>query len=165
MSEKGRLLLSIENIIEISSCIISIGLLFFFVPKNKFREASLCLFSMQSFTWILSGITVQLKLISYPVRFFSYAFRTSFTFEYIVFPIVSVLFNLYFPRKKTKLIKIIYSLSFPSVIIIGEIIAEKYTDNIEYLKWNWFYSWSSMLITLLLAYGYYRWFFKKYKKI
>jgi len=155
------ILLTIENIIEISSCVISMGLLLRLVPLNKLREASLSLIIMQSLTWILSGVTVQYKLIEYPVRYFSYAFRTSFTFEYIMFPIISVLFNLYFPRKGSKLRKSLYTFSFPTVLIIFEIIIEKYTDNIEYLKWNWFYSWVSMLITLLIAYGYYRWFFKK----
>lgn len=151
--------------IEISSCVISVGLLLFLVPLRKLREASLSLVIMQSLTWILSGVTVQFKLIEYPVRYFSYAFRTSFTFEFIIFPVFSILFNLYFPKKGSKLRKSIYSLSFPSVLIIFEIIIEKYTDNIEYIKWNWFYSWVSMLITLLLAYGYYRWFFKKFKRI
>ncbi|MCM3692192.1 CBO0543 family protein [Neobacillus niacini] len=157
--------MTVENMIEISSCVISVGLLLFLVPLRKLREASLSLVIMQSLTWILSGVTVQFKLIEYPVRYFSYAFRTSFTFEFIIFPVFSILFNLYFPKKGSKLRKSIYSLSFPSVLIIFEIIIEKYTDNIEYIKWNWFYSWVSMLITLLLAYGYYRWFFKKFKRI
>jgi hypothetical protein len=159
-----RINVSLEHLIEIGSCIIAVGLLIYGVPKSKLREASLSLLFMQSFTWVTSGIVVELKLISYPVRFFSYAFRTNFAFEYIIFPIVSVLFNLYFPRNGTVLKKLLYSITFPSVLIIGEIIVEKYTDNIRYINWNWFYSWSSMWGSLLLAYFFYRWFFKKFLK-
>jgi hypothetical protein len=154
-----------EQIIELSSCIIALGLLVFSVPKSKVREATLSLLFMQSLTWLLSGITVELKLISYPVRYFGYAFRTSFSFEYIIFPIISVIFNLYFPRNGTLFKKLIYIFVYPTVLIIGEVIVEKFTDNIEYLHWNWFYSWSSMLVTLFIAYLFFRWFFIKYKKI
>lgn len=154
-----------EHIIELSSCIIALGLLLFSVPKSKIREATLSLLFMQSLSWIFSGITVELKLIAYPVRFFSYAFRTSFTFEYIIFPVVSVLFNLYFPRNGTLLKKISYTIAYPTVLIIGEVILEKFTDNIEYLQWNWFYSWISMLVTLIIVYSFYKWFFRKYRNI
>lgn len=154
----------IEHIIEIVSCIIALGLLFFGVPKSKIREVSLSLFFMQSLTWLLGGITVELRLISYPIRYFSYAFRTNFTFEFIVFPIVSVLFNLYFPRNGSFLKKLLYSMTFPTVLIMGELLIKNYTDCIEYHHWNWFYSWSSMWGSLLLAYLIYVWFFKKYKK-
>ncbi|MEH7120972.1 CBO0543 family protein [Neobacillus vireti] len=154
-----------EQIIELSSCIIALVLLFFCVPKSKIREATLSLFFMQSLTWILSGIIVELKLIAYPVRFFSYAFRTSFTFEYIIFPVISVVFNLYYPRKGTLLNKISYTIAYPTVLIIGEVIVEKFTDNIEYLHWNWFFSWISMLVTLNIVYSFYKWFFRKYRII
>ncbi|PLS04033.1 CBO0543 family protein [Neobacillus cucumis] len=154
-----------EQIIELSSSIIALGLLLFSVPKSKIREAAISLLFMQSLNWLLSGITVELKLISYPVRFFSYAFRTCFTFEYIIFPIISVVFNLYFPRNGTLIKKIFYIIFYPTVLIIGEVIVEKFTDNIEYLHWNWFLSWSSMLVSLIITYSFYRWFFIKYKKI
>ncbi|GHH99472.1 CBO0543 family protein [Neobacillus kokaensis] len=153
--------MKIEYIIELGSCILALGLLFFGVPKSKLREMSVSILLMQSLTWLLGGIVVELKLIEYPTRLFSYAFRTSFTFEFIVFPIISVLFNLYFPKKSPVMTKILYSITFPTILIIGEVILKKYTNNIKYIQWNWFYSWSSMWLTLLLAYGFYKWFFQK----
>lgn len=155
--------MSIENGIELASGIVAIILLWLGVPKSKRREAYLSLLFMQMLTWFLGGLVVEWGLISYPVRFFSHAFRTNFTFEFLVFPVVSVLFNLYFPGRGTSLRKTLYSVSFPTVIIIGETIVEKYTDNIEYIHWNWFWSWSAMLVTLLLSYRYYKWFFSKSK--
>jgi len=154
--------LSKEQLIEILSIIISIGLFFIFVPKSKLREAIFGLLLMQSLTWVLGGLMVELKLISYPSHLFSYAFRTSFTFEYVAFPVVGVLFNLYFPKGSNWVKKTGFSILLPSLIVIGEVFLERYTDNIKYLHWNWFYSWGSMLMTLLLEYLIFRWFFKKY---
>ncbi|GAA3325753.1 hypothetical protein GCM10020331_058910 [Ectobacillus funiculus] len=93
---RGGFGLSIEQGIEIASWMIAIALLYFYVPKRKYREAHVSFLFMQVVTWFLGVITVELKLLEYPVRFFSYTTRTSFTFEYFVFPVVSVMFNLYF---------------------------------------------------------------------
>nr|WP_263324254.1 CBO0543 family protein [Neobacillus sp. Marseille-Q6967] len=155
----------LESWIELSAWVVSAVLLWLGVSKGKIREALLSFLFMQSVTYLLGGLTVEWKLISYPERIMGYAYRTNFTFEYFVFPAVSVLFNLYFPKRGSMLKKFLYSISFPSIIIIGEVLVEKYTDNIEYLHWNWFFSWASMLVTLCFGYLFYKWFFKKLKKI
>lgn len=157
--------MSIEYSIEIASWMIALALLYFYVPKKKYREAQLSFLFMQGLTWILGLLAVELRLLEYPVRFFSYTTRVSFTFEYFVFPVVSVIFNLYFPKEGTGLRKILYSLAFPTIITIAEVILEEYTACIEYINWHWSWSWISMLVTLLLSYGYYKWFFSKYRTI
>lgn len=148
--------------IELAAWIIALGLLFFGAPRSKLREVILSLLFMQSISFILSSITIHYKLISYPIRFFSYVSRTSITFEFLVFPVVSVLYNLYYPKNGIWLKKLLYSISFPSVIILFEGIIENYTNNIKYLHWNVFLSWISMFLILQISYRFYRWFFSKY---
>ena len=138
--------------IELAAWILALGLLFFGAPRSKLREVILSLLFMQSISFILSSIIIHYKLISYPIRFFSYVSRTSITFEFLVFPVVSVLYNLYYPKNGTWLKQLLYSISFPSVIILFEGIIENYTNNIKYLHWNVFLSWISMLLILQIAY-------------
>jgi len=141
----------LEIIIETVSWIIGILLLLFLVPKEKTRLAFLSILVMQAITWPLGFITVELRLLSYPVRFFDYATTSSFTFEYFLFPIVSALFTIYYPKKPSFLRILIYTSAIVSSITLGEVILEKYTDTIEYLHWEWYWSWISMFIVLHIA--------------
>lgn len=153
--------MSLEIIIEIASCIIALGLLFFGVQKRNIREAVLSLVFMQSFAFLLSLLTVQFKLISYPVRFFSSVTRTSISFEFLIFPAISVLYNLHYPINGKRFQKFFYILSYPTILTVLEVLIETYTQNIKYLHWNWFLSWISMAVSLYIAYWFFKWFFKK----
>jgi hypothetical protein len=153
--------LSLENIIELGSCLVALGLLLWGVSKKNIREAVLSLLFMQSFAFLLSVVTVQFKLISYPVRFFSSVCRTSISFEFLIFPVISVLYNLHYPRNRKWRTKFLYSLSFPTILTVLEKLMETYTQNIKYIHWNWFFSWISMAISLHIAYWFFNWFLGK----
>lgn len=149
----------IEHIVEIVSWVITMALLWIGVPKHKYREAHVSFLFMQALTWVFGGVVVEFHLIAYPVRSFHHAFRSSFTFEYFIFPAVSVLFNLYFPKHGSNLKKAFYLVAVPAILTIVEVALEKYTDNIKYIKWNWFWSWFTILLTLYTSYRYCQWFF------
>jgi hypothetical protein len=90
-----------EKIIETSVWIIMTILLIKFVPRNRIREAWVIFLFKQFMTWIFGLVVVEKNLIRYPFRlFFKKATKTSFTFEYFVYPALCVLFNLYYPEKK-----------------------------------------------------------------
>lgn len=156
--------MSTEYIILVLVWIISIGLLLYVVPRGKRREAQISFLFMQTLAWFFGVIVVELELIVYPVRFFAYTLKNSFTFEFLAFPTISVLFNIFFPKRKPLNKRLLYISTFPTVLIMIEVLLEKYTDNIEYLNWNWFYSWSSMLAALLVSYAYFNWFFKNHRR-
>lgn len=141
----------LETTIEIVAWLIAIILFYLLIPKSKKREALLSIFVMQMFTWPLGFIVADLKLISYPVRFFEYATTASFTFEYFVFPVVSALFNQYYPKNSSYIKVFIYTSVIVSIITIGEFILEAYTDNIHYIHWDWYWSWLSMFVLLHIA--------------
>ncbi|MBT2757627.1 hypothetical protein J7E71_17190 [Mesobacillus foraminis] len=140
-----------ETIIEIGALIAGLLLFCFGVPKSKRRYAVISILVMHALTWPLGFIVAEWTLIHYPVRFFDNATNSSFTFEYVIFPIISALFNIHYPRKRTFLKVLTYTSILVSFLTIGEVILEKYTDNIEYINWHWYWSWLSMFVFLHLA--------------
>ncbi|WP_077618167.1 CBO0543 family protein [Bacillus sinesaloumensis] len=150
----------IDITILIVSWIIAIVLFYFLVAASKLREAILGFLSMQVLTWPLGYLVVELNLIRYPVRVFETATQSSFTYEFFVFPIVSALYNLYYPRD-SKVAGFLYTGIIVSVLTGAEVILEKFTDTIEYINWEWYYSWISMFIVLYISYGIWKWFLNK----
>ncbi|WP_096271290.1 CBO0543 family protein [Paucisalibacillus globulus] len=152
----------LEKTIELSAWVIMILLLFKFVPKNRIREAQVSFLFKQAVTWLFGLLVVEKKLISYPYRlFFKKTIKSSFTFEYFVYPSLCVLFNLYYPDKRNYPIKLLYYL-FHSAIITGlEVVLLKYTKLIKYKKWTWYWSLLSMTFTNYLSHVYFKWFFKE----
>lgn len=146
--------------ILISSWIVVSLLLIRFIPREKIREAQLAFLSKQTMTWLFGLIVVEKGFISYPDRFFKKANRTSFTFEYFVYPALCALFNSYYPENKPNILKFLYYFSHTSIITIFEMIAVKYTNLIRYKKWSWYMSFITIWMTYYISRIYYRWFFK-----
>lgn len=134
-------------------------LLWKFVPREQWRQAHVAFLFMQTMTWLLGFLTVELKLLEYPDRLFEYASRTSFTFEYFVYPSICVLFNLYYPAKSTLFIRVRYYLYYLVAITSIELVLEVFTDLITYLHWNAFWTFTTTLVTLFLSRKYIKWFF------
>ncbi|MGO4496405.1 CBO0543 family protein [Paenibacillus sp. 2RAB27] len=145
--------------------IITAILLVIFIRRKNLIKAQVSFLFMQVPTWLFGTLVVKGRLIEYPVGFLSVVYKASFTFEFFVFPAISAIFNVHFPREKSWFIKTIYTLSFPTIMTIIEIFLEKRTDLIKYINWTWYMSFLSITITLLLSYWYYLWFFKKIKKM
>ncbi len=149
----------LERFILIVTWIILTVLLLLFVPKEKIREANVIFFFKQLLTWILGLVIVEKNLIKYPVRFFKNACKTSFTFEYFAYPSICVFFNLFYPFGESILKQITHYIVYTSGITFFEVILEKHTQLIKYIKWKWYFTWISICITFLLSNLYYRWFF------
>ncbi|WP_338036561.1 CBO0543 family protein [Metabacillus crassostreae] len=124
------------------------------------KEAQVSFLFKQVMTWLFGLIVAEKKLISYPYRlFFKKANKASFTFEYFVYPALCSLFNLYFPEKKNNFFKILYYCFHTSTITVFEVIAEKYTNLINYKKWSWHLSFITNWCTYFLTRIYFKWFF------
>ncbi len=114
-----------------------------FIPKGKWREASIAFLFQQCITWFLGLIPVQLHLLEYPVREFPTVNGTSFLFEFLAYPVISIFFCIYYPQTSSKRKKFLYASGFSTAITISEVIFEKYTDLITYIHWGWYVSWLS----------------------
>lgn len=150
-----------EKTIEISSWIVTVLLLIRFVPKDKMREAQVAFLFKQIMTWVFGLAVVEKGLIKYPVRlFFKHANKSSFTFEYFVYPALCALFNLYYPEKRNGYVKSLYYIFHAGSITLFELFAVTYTNLIRYPKWSWYWSFITLGITNYFSRLYFRWFFK-----
>ncbi|WP_102344771.1 CBO0543 family protein [Bacillus sp. Marseille-P3661] len=154
-----------EKIIELSSWVAMVILLIKFIPKNKLREAHLAFLFKQLITWLFGLIVVENGNISYPFRtFFKKSIKSSFTFEYFVFPGMCALFNAHYPEKRSKYFKTFYYIVYTSVIVFLEVIALRFTKLIHYENWKWYWSFVSIWFSYYLSRMYQVWFFKDKKK-
>jgi hypothetical protein len=131
-----------------------------FIPKEKFREASFIYLIAQVPAWILGLSVVEAGLIIYPARLFSEVNGTSFTFEFFILPMVSIFFNLYYPAQKNKLAKAFYYIRILSAFTFAEYLTEKYTEILTYIHWHWYFTWLSMGLVIYIVRATYKWFFK-----
>ena len=127
-----------DYILIIIGWIITIGLLFKFIPKNKIREALVAFHFKQMLTWILGLSVVQYKLIEYPVRLFPYAAKTSFSFEYFIYPSLCAIFNVNYPKGKKAFGQFMYYCYFCTTMTILEVYIEKHTNILKYIHWTWY---------------------------
>lgn len=152
--------MSKEVILLITAWIVTVIVLIVFVPKNKFREAQVIFFFKQLLTWFLGLTVAQLGLIIYPVREFPNATKTSFSFEYFIYPAVCVVFNLHYPEGKSLKRQFVHYFVYCSAITIFEVLCERYTNIIKYIHWTWYITWITLFITFFMSRKYYVWFFK-----
>ncbi|MEI5907704.1 CBO0543 family protein [Bacillus spongiae] len=139
--------------------VFTIVLLFKYIPKDKMKHGILSFLFKQIITWVLGLLIVEKRLIKYPVRLFPYANKSSFSFEYFFFPAFCAIFNVNYPEIKSKGIKLLYYIFHSGLITSVEVLAEKYTNLIEYKKWKWYWSFITIGFTYYSSRLFYRWFF------
>ncbi|MCD8509271.1 MAG: hypothetical protein LRY73_04855 [Bacillus sp. (in: Bacteria)] len=132
--------MSNEKRILVFFWLLTIIVLIIFIPKHKLRKAILAFLYKQIITWMFGLLVVEKGLIRYPVRFFSKANKTSFSFEYFFYPSLCSIFNIYYPEKKGPFHKFLYIVSHSGAVTLIEAIIERYTDLIDYVKWRWYWS-------------------------
>ncbi len=136
-------------------------LLIRYVPRNRIREAWVIFTFKQFMTWLFGLLVVEKKLIRYPHRlFFKKATKSSFTFEYFVYPALCVLFIFHYPKNKSKTNKMMYYTAYTGLITFFEWIALKYTKLIRYRHWSLFLTFATIWMTYYFSTLFHRWFFK-----
>ena len=154
----------LETALLIAAWAITTAVLVLFVPKEKFREAFLIFAFKQMMTWVLGLLVVELGLLEYPVREFANATKTSFSFEFYIYPVTCVVFNLHYPVNKTKFAKFLYYVLYCSTITIVEIVIERYTGIINYIHWHWSITWVTLFLTFYASRKFYHWYFHLNKR-
>jgi len=133
----------------------------FRIPAKYRKEAQAVFLFQQVVSWFLGILVVEAGWISYPVREFSVASSTSFTFEFIVYPSIAVYYNLYYPVNSGPLAKLLYGAAYALAVSLPEYWLEKYTQLILYIHWEWYVSFVSILMTLPISRVFYLWFFRR----
>lgn len=135
-------------------------LLLFLIPRNKRRLALIAYLFKQFITSLLGLVTVELGLLEYPVRELASVNRTSFTYEYMAYPVVCALFNVFYPTKAKRLSKMLYYAAFCTALTLPEILLERYTDLVRYHYWRWWITWLTLLMTFFATRSFCVLFFK-----
>lgn len=147
-----------EKTVIMSAYMIGIFLLLRFVPKDKVRHAAVSFLFKQVITWLFGLLVVEKKLIKYPYRpFFKKTYKASFDFEYFLYPVLCVMFNLHFPERRNSLIKTLYYFIYAALITGFEVLIVKYTKLIRYKNWSWYWSFVTMWFTNYLSHVFYKW--------
>ncbi|QOR67149.1 hypothetical protein IM538_03080 [Cytobacillus suaedae] len=159
--------MNLERLILIVVFIVSVFSIIFLIPRNKAREAWVLLLFLQVITWPAGLFVVEMGWIEYPIQLLKDANqfnRTSLTFEFFVFPIVAIMFSLYYP-KVSKFGVMIYYVCFAGFFTIIESILEKTTRLVEYHEWTWYWTLITVIISLFLNHNYYLWYKQKMIKV
>ena len=156
--------MSKEYILEAIGWTITIGLLIKFIPKNKIRQAFIAFGFKQLLTWLLGLSVVEFGLIEYPVRLFPNATKTSFSFEYFIYPSFCAIFNVNYPEKKGAFGQFMYYFYYCTLLTIIEVIVERYTNILKYIHWTWYVTWITLFITFYSTRKFYEWFYKLKEK-
>ncbi|NHC40597.1 hypothetical protein G6549_11490 [Bacillus sp. MM2020_1] len=160
--------MSFERWILIGFSFLCILAIFKLVPREKARDACVLFLFLQIITWPAGLFAVEMGWIEYPTQLLPNANqynRTSFTFEFFIFPIVAIFFSLYYPNKAKIKGALIYYISFAGFFTVCEVVLEKYTTLVEYHEWKWYWSLSTIIISLFLNHRYYLWFKKRLVKV
>jgi hypothetical protein len=136
-------------------------LLLFLIPRDKRRLALIAYLFKQSLTYLLGLVAVEYGLLEYPVRMLASVNRTSFTYEYMAYPVICALFNAYYPVKGTRLRKLLYYAAFCTGLTVPEVLLERYTDLVRYIHWHWWTTWLSLLVTFVATRTFCVLFFKR----
>ncbi|OCA88499.1 hypothetical protein A8F94_24415 [Bacillus sp. FJAT-27225] len=155
--------MNMERWILIGVIVIAIFTIIKLIPRSRAREAWVNLLFLQVITWPAGLFVVEMGWIDYPIQLFdgkNHYNRTSLTFEFFVFPIVAIIFSLYFPRVG-KLGAMIYYVCFTGFFTIIEAILEKTTRLVDYHEWTWYWTFITVNIALFINHKYYQWFKQK----
>ena len=153
-----------DILILIFAWIITIIILVKYIPKDKIRHAQLVFLFKLLITWLIGLLVVEFRLIEYPVEFFKHATKTSFSFEYFIFPAICAVFNINYPVRKSNPQQFMYYVYFCSAMSFIEVMCEKYTNIIKYIHWTWYLTWITLFITFYVSRKYYLWYFGLKKK-
>lgn len=140
--------MTLERWILLAAWVLCALIMLFAVPKHRFREALLLLFSNQVITWSLSLLFVEAGMIENPVREFPIATRANFTFNFVLYPTLSMLFGLYYPLRGSRGKQLLYQAGIITGIascLTGVVL---YTQLIEFPRFNW------LLGCLVLLFGF-----------
>lgn len=154
--------LTIEHLILGAAWLLTALALWRWVPRTPaaLRKAQVAFLIKQLMTWLFGLVVVEWGLLSYPIHEFEHANKTSFTFEFFVYPAICAIYNIHFPSNRSYLYKFLYTAAFATPMACLELLLEHYTLLIRYIHWSWYWTWLTLLATFCLSRTYVKWFFR-----
>lgn len=140
----------------------TLGFLFFFgissflylMFRRKERKDLLLVFLIKSFIASLAdNVVIKLGYVKYPTRSTPNFFKTSVLFDYLLFPITCMYYNVI--TKDSNIIQSLFKVLYFTVPMTAlELWFEKYTSLVKYKKsWDWRYTFWSLMASFLTVRG------------
>lgn len=121
------------------------------IRKDSLRDWVIIFLLKGFLASFIDAIMTNKNLIKYPVRFMPQYFRINILFDYLLFPIMCVLFNQMTFQKSPKAILLIsFILTIPMTAV--EVILESKTKLITFKNgWKWYYTFISETLAFLFS--------------
>lgn len=155
--------MTLERGVLVAAWLISFAIVLFLVPRNRLKEGCILFLSAQVITWPVGLLLVELGFMAHPVREFSVATRSNFTFNYLFYPIISMLANLYYPVDGSKWKQAGYQIAAVGGLSGLMQLVRIYTSLIDHVKFNWLLSFLLMLFAFNATRKYTTWYFRGLK--
>lgn len=126
----------------------------FLIKKGPIKDWFLVYLFKTFITTMIDGPVVKKKLVSYPYRYFSKFFETNIVFDYLIFPLLCVLYSQFtYKLKPSKIIPSVFLFSAPMTIIHWWL--ERYTKLVKYgKKWTSFHTLGVLTMTFWSSRGF-----------
>jgi hypothetical protein len=128
------------------------------ISKGRARLTQITFLFTQAISWLFVFILVFFGLVEFPLREFKISTKMNFSLHYLIFPTVGVLFIRFYPKQPGKLKLLLYFLFFSMLIPTFSLLAEKYSNLVRYLNWNWSVHVLANLILLYILAKFIFWF-------
>ncbi|MCD1258635.1 hypothetical protein B5M42_007285 [Paenibacillus athensensis] len=122
----------INRIVLAAAWLAALTILVVAYRRGRLPEALIQLMATQVLTWTLSLIFVNFHFMSCPVREFPRATDSNFTFNYMFYPSINVLFSLFYPRIQAWLPKLAYHVLFSLGMFAFSCAVERHTELLQY---------------------------------
>ncbi|WP_437834648.1 CBO0543 family protein (plasmid) [Niallia taxi] len=141
---KDKTILNIITIIGLSGWSI-------FCRKGPIKDWLLVYLFKAVITALIDVPIARKKIVQYPTRYFPKLYETNIIFDYVIFPLVCVIYSQFTNRMNgIKVILFVFILSIPMTLIEG--LLERKTMLIHYSdKWNWLHTFTYLTVTFWLS--------------
>lgn len=128
---------------------LGVFLLILSLRKPPRKDLLLLFFTAAYLGSFLGMVVIEAQLITYPVKLLQ-SFPQNVLFEALLLPTICIYY--YQTSYQSNMIGSIWqALVYSGFLASAEFFLEKYTSLIKYLQWEWYYSWISVLIFLVLV--------------
>ncbi len=111
---------------------ISVALLLLLVKRSQIRQAAFALFTAQLLSWPITLLYVLAGFQYNPVRLFAHATEGNFVFAFIFHPAIFVVYYLHYPKQKSFMVRLIYSIALSALPLFVMFLCDLYTNLIDY---------------------------------
>ena len=122
----------------------------FTLGRKRIKDWMLVYLFISSTASLIGSVVAGKKLIIYPVRFLSESFESSVLFDYLLLPITCVIYN-QITKYKSFSPSMLFAFMFTIPMSAIELFFERKTKYIKYVRWNIFYTFTTMTITFWIS--------------